>query len=142
MVTLRPAWAVVHWAASGQPAQRLAKWAPPVALIGTVWPAGQVTVRAARSTVKSAMVNPPGTAGLIGPRLDQRGVSGLGEGRECLAGGVGAVAQDLDLLGLVGEQVDPDGGVSAARAGGLAELAGGDQPGLGLSLSSSLCMTR
>jgi hypothetical protein len=35
----------------------------------TVWPAGQVTVRSARSITKSSLVKPPGTAGREGMGL-------------------------------------------------------------------------
>ena len=67
--TVRPVCAVVHRAANGQPAQRALKFAAPEALIGTVLPAGQVIVRAVRSTVKSSTVNPPVTALCVGHGL-------------------------------------------------------------------------
>jgi hypothetical protein len=42
--------------------QRQSNTARRLGVIATVWPAGQVTVLACRSTVKSSLVNPPGTA--------------------------------------------------------------------------------
>ncbi len=54
------------------------------------------------------------------------------EDRQRLAGGIRAVGEHVDLFGLVGKQIDSDGRVAALRAAGLGELAGGDQPGVGL----------
>jgi transposase len=48
---------------SGQGPQRQSNTARRLGVIATVWPAGQVTVLACRSTVKASRVKPPGTAG-------------------------------------------------------------------------------
>ena len=65
----RPSLAVVHQGRSGQPAQAAPKATARAGLIGRVMPAGQVTVPACSSMVKSSAVNPPGTAGRSGPGL-------------------------------------------------------------------------
>ncbi|MDQ3537895.1 MAG: hypothetical protein M3415_03730 [Actinomycetota bacterium] len=62
----RPVRLVVQRARSGQAWQRRPKVALPLALIGTVSPLGQVTVRLSWSTRKSSRSNPPGTAGRSG----------------------------------------------------------------------------
>ena len=61
---LRPPAAVVHWARSGQPVQPAPKVTLRFSVIVRVSPAGQVTVPATGSTVKSSRVKPPGTADL------------------------------------------------------------------------------
>ena len=62
--------AVVQRARSGQPRQAAPKvTALRSRVIGRVSPAGQVTVPAASSTVKSSRVNPPGTGGRSGHGL-------------------------------------------------------------------------
>lgn len=72
-VTRRPAFAVVHRARSGQPVQRPANAAtrrPSFAVRAvTVWPAGQLTVPASWSMVKSSAPNPPGMFGRVGHGL-------------------------------------------------------------------------
>jgi len=57
---------VVHRARSGQVPQAAPKMTLRVGVTGRVMPAGQVTVPACSSTVKSSTVNPPGTAGCSG----------------------------------------------------------------------------
>ena len=62
---LRPFLAVVHCAARGQAAQALPKEAirpSPAGRSGTVRPAGQLTVPAARSMWKASLVNRPAGA--------------------------------------------------------------------------------
>src|SRR6476660_2619257 len=60
-VTDRPAAAVVHWSRKGQAAQAVPNFAVRVLAVNdAVFPAGQVTVAASWSTVKSSTPNPPG----------------------------------------------------------------------------------
>ena len=63
---LRPRFAVVHCSARAHPWQAAPNVTLPLPLIGRLIPAGQVRVRVAASWVKSSMVNPPSTTGLIG----------------------------------------------------------------------------
>src|SRR3954469_21426791 len=64
--TVRPAEAVVHLARNGQPLQAALKYAVRVRVISRTTPARQVTVRAASSTTKSAIVKPPSIEGVSG----------------------------------------------------------------------------
>ena len=66
--------AAVHRLRSGQVRQAAPKITARRAVIRRVIPAGQVTVPAASSTVKSSAANPPSTAGLSGPGLMTSGV--------------------------------------------------------------------
>ena len=65
----RPSRAVVHRSRSGHSAHKEPKVTVWAGLIGRVCPAGQVTMPAPSSMVKSSAVNPPGTAGRSGPGL-------------------------------------------------------------------------
>ena len=66
---VRPALAVVHRWRSGQSRQAAPKMTALRGVTRRVIPAGQVTVPAAASTVKSPVVKPPSTAGSSGPGL-------------------------------------------------------------------------
>jgi hypothetical protein len=66
---VRPPLAVVQRWRSGQRWQRLPKLACPDGVMRALEPAGQVTVPAWGSMVKSCLVNPPGTALVSGPGL-------------------------------------------------------------------------
>ena len=66
MVSLRPRLAVVHCDAKGHERQYFSNFAPPLGVIATVFSAGQVTVRASKSMLKSSLVNPPGTGARSG----------------------------------------------------------------------------
>lgn len=61
-----PSLAVVHFPRSGQARQAAPKMTAFLAVTCRVMPAGQVTVPAAASTVKSSTVKPPSTAGWTG----------------------------------------------------------------------------
>ena len=63
---MRPVLQVVHRSRSGQSRQATPKVAMRVRLSATVCPAGQVTVPACSSTVKSSTVNPPSTGACSG----------------------------------------------------------------------------
>jgi hypothetical protein len=60
---VRPDLEAVHRARRGQALQAAPKITWRAGVIARVTPAGQVTVPARSSTVKSSVVNPPGTAG-------------------------------------------------------------------------------
>ena len=83
----------------------------------TVIPAGQVTVPAWVSMLKSSMVNPPAIAGRSGIGLITAVCPCSARCCAELAGAVGGVAEHLDAARLAGEQ--PGGGL------GVADVAGG-----------------
>jgi hypothetical protein len=69
------------------------------------------------------------------PGLDQRGVSGGGQGGERRPGAVGRIRQHLHhcpsaVVG--GQEPDSDDGFAGVRAAGTGERAAGDQSGVGL----------
>lgn len=69
ILIVRPEVDAVHCSASGHPRQAVPKIALFFAVIVRVTPAGQVSVPASASWVKSSMVNPPSTAGRSGHGL-------------------------------------------------------------------------
>ncbi len=94
--TVRPSLAAVHRAHSGQlrPAAPKTAWRAGVRV--RVVPAGQVTVPAASSTVKSSMVNAPATAGRSGPGLLTAVCPASARAARGVVGAVGAVTRDLE----------------------------------------------
>ena len=82
--------------------------------------------------VKSSAVNPPGTGARSGIGLMIAVWPASARIARAGAAAVGRVGKHLDVPGLGGEQVDPDGRVAAVSAGGFRQCAGGRQAGLGL----------
>ena len=86
------------------------------AVIETVWPAGQVAVRAWWSTMKSSRCEATGHGRGHRPGLDGPAVLGLAECAERLARSIGTVGQDLEPGLLAGQESTPVG-PSGALAG-------------------------
>ena len=133
--SVRPRAELVQRARSGQSRQAAPKVAVRVRVIGRV-SLVRAGHRAGRLVDGELVEGEPAVHGRAQrPRLDDRGVPGLRPGRgQQLAGAVGRIAQHLDRVGFLGQQLDADRGVGVLRPGGRGQRAAGDDPGVRLDL--------